>query len=363
MADATRIGRAGRIAAARRPRPKGYTPAVISSGRHVFRRFRPSAAALAAAVLALLGLAAAPLAADPPAPARDQMVPTAMSLIRFKRSGCDRIAGRVLDHWSKLGGSVEDQEERVRDYVLKSELSDLAASRAAADILAKLLPRVKSEVSGEAHGSMTRLDGAVTSLCDTVALPTGPLEAFRSKLSEILGKIDREETELGRLVVIPSSAALEAAIEPYLETIQLAGLAAESEYQQYLESLRPKARKATFNDLMRAWHTQVYLPAVTPSKAAWGKYLAARTKLDSRGMSAACRELSQALVPLLRDPSVFKSPEPKLEEPLRQIYVQLRVVAGHCTSGNAGQLNRAWADLDGKLKAASEALQRYGLQP
>ncbi len=75
---------------------------------------------------------------------------------------------------------------------------------------------------------------------------------------------------------------------------------------------------------MRAWHTQVYLPAVTPAKAAWGKYLAAREKLDSRGMSAACRELSQALIPLLRDNTPFKSPEPKLEEPLRAIYVELR---------------------------------------
>lgn len=309
------------------------------------------------------GLAAFAAAAAPPEPAKGQLVPTVLSLIRFKHSSCDRIAGRVLDQWSKLGGSVEDQEEHVRDYVLKSELSDLAASRAAADFLAKLLPRAKNEVNGETLGTLTRLDTAVTTLCDTVALPTGPLADFRRKLDEALGKVEREETELGRLLVIPSSATLELAIEPYLEGIQLAGLAAESEYQQYLESLRPKKAKTTFNELMRAWHAQVYLPAVTPAKTAWGKYLAAREKLDSRGMNAACRELSQALIPLLRDNTPFKSPEPKLEEPLRAIYVELRAVAGHCTAGNSGQMNRSWADFNAKLQQVSTDMQRYGVQP
>ena len=74
----------------------------------------------------------------------------------------------------------------------------------------------------------------------------------------------------------------------------------------------------------------------SPSKAAWGRYLAAREKLDSRGMNAACRELSQALIPLLRDPAPFKGPDLKLEEPLRLAYVELRAMATHCASGNSG---------------------------
>lgn len=319
---------------------------------------------LAGPILLALGLGAAvPAMAAPPDPVGGEVVPTVLSLVRFKHKGCDRIAGRVLDQWQKAGGSAEAQEERARDYVLQSELSDLAASRAAADIVARLLPRVKSEVNLETHGTMTRLDAAVTTLCDTVALPTGPLDQFRRRLGEVLERIEREETELGRLLVIPSSATLEAAIEPYLETIQLAGLAAESEYQQYLESLRPKKRKATFTEEMQAWHSQVYLPAVAPSKAAWGKYLQAREKLDSRGMNAACRELVQALIPLLRDTRPFKGPEPKLEEPLRLVYVELRAMATACTGGNEAQLNRHWADFNAKLQGVSEALQRYGLQP
>ncbi len=45
----------------------------------------------------------------------------------------------------KLGGSAEEQEEHVpATTCCKSELSDLAASRAAADFLAKLLPRAKN---------------------------------------------------------------------------------------------------------------------------------------------------------------------------------------------------------------------------
>ncbi len=320
------------------------------------------AALLAAGLLALVP-AAPPAAAAPPDPNGDQVVPTVLSLVRFKHRSCDRIAGRVLDQWQKGGGSAEAQEERARDYVLHSELSDLAASRAAADFVARLLPKVKAAVNLETHGTMTRLDAAVTNLCDTVALPTGPFEQFRRRLGEILERIEREEAELGRLVVIPSAATLEAAIEPYLESIQLAGLAAESEYQEYLESLRPKAPKATFTDHMRAWHAQTYLPAVAPSKAAWGKYLQAREKLDSRGMSTACRELSQALIPLLRDPRPFKGPEPKLEEPLRLIYVDLRSLATACTAGNSTQMNRHWAEFNARLQTASEALQRYGLQP
>jgi hypothetical protein len=312
--------------------------------------------------LALLCLAS-PLLAASPEPSRDQVVTTVLSLIRFKHSSCDRIAGRVLDQWSKSGGSALSQEERARDYVLKSELSDLAASRAAADIVARFLPRAKAVVNGETHGTMSRLDIAVTNLCDTVALPTGPLEEFRRRLGEIIGRIDTEESELGRLLVIPSAAVLEAAIEPYLEEIQLAGLAAESEYQQYLESLRPKQAKATFTDKMREWHTATYLPAVTPAKAAWGKYLAAREKLDSRGMNAACRELSQTLIPLLRDGAPFKGPDPKLEEPLRMIYVELRAVATHCASGNSGQMNRHWAEFNSRLQLVAENLQRYGLAP
>lgn len=311
----------------------------------------------------VLGCLATPLPAAPAAETSDQAVTTVLSLIRFKRSSCDLIAGRVLDQWQKSGGSVEVQEERARDYVLKSELSDLAASRAAADILARYLPRAKVGVDGETHATMTRLDSAVTTLCDTVALPTGPLAEFRARLSDVLARIEVEETELGRLLVIPGAAVLEAAIEPHLEEIQLAGLNAESEYQQYLESLRPKEAKATFTDKMREWHANTYLPAVTPSKAAWGKYLAAREKLDSRGMNTACRELSQALIPLLRDSTPFKGPDPKLEEPLRLAYVELRAMATHCTSGNSGQLNRHWTEFNARLQRLSETLQRYGLQP
>lgn len=306
---------------------------------------------------------ALPAMAAPPNPQGEQVVPTVLSLIRFKHASCDRIAGRVLDQWQVGDGSALAQEERARDFVLQSELSDLAASRAAADFVARLLPRVKAAVNLETHATMTRLDAAVTTLCDTVALPTGALEQFRGRLTEVLERIEREETELGRLLVIPSSATLEAAIEPFLESIQLAGLAAESEYQQYLESLRPKKPKVTQTDLMREWHAQVYLPAVTPSKAAWGKYLQAREKLDSRGMNSACRELSQALIPLLRDPRPFKGPEPKLEEPLRLVYVELRAMATACTGGNESQLNRHWSDFNGKLQGVSATLQRYGLQP
>ena len=323
-------------------------------------RFLPRPATLLAALAVfILG---APLAAAP-APPRGEAVKSTLSLLRFQQESCDRIAGTVLEQWQGYGGSTEDQEERARDFVLKKALSDLAASRAAADIAVQLLPQVKSEANTETHRTLERLATAVKSLCDTVALPTGPLPEFQRRLTDALGLIEREETELGRLVVIPGAAALEAAIEPFLEDIQLAGLAAEAEYQQYIESLRPKKRRETFAEQVQAWHRTIYLPAVAPAKTAWGKYLGARQKFDNRGMSAACRELSAALIPLLRENTAFKGPDPQLEEPMRLLYVELRGLAAACNGGNANEMNRREADFNDRLQRLSAAMGRYGVSP
>ncbi len=328
-------------------------------------RFAHIAGALGVFTLGSLFLPSPALSAPAaiPMPPRGEAVATVLSLIRFKHSSCDRIAGKILEHWEHYEGSDEEKEEKARDYILKSELSDLAASRAAADIVVKLLPRVKMEVNSETHGSMARLDTVVTSLCDLVAFPTGPLASFRQHLAEVLNRFEREETELGRLVVIPSSATLEASIEPYLGKIQLAGLSAEAEYQQYLESLRPKRRKATFSEQVQEWHRQVYTPATAPTKLALGKYLAAREKQDSQATSLACRELSAQLITLMRDTSVFKGPDANLEDPLRLAYAELRGLATNCINGNSREVDRRWSQFNARLQRLSTDLGRYGVQP
>jgi hypothetical protein len=38
-------------------------------------------------------------------------------------------------------------------------------------------------------------------------------------------------------------------------------------------------------------------------------------------------------------------------------------VATHCAGGNAGQMNRHWAELNSRLQQVAENLQRYGLAP
>ena len=171
-----------------------------------------------------------------------------------------------------------------------------------------------------------------------------------------------EQAELGRLLVVPTEAE-EAALEPYLLPIQIAGIEAEGEYLAYLESLRPKEREPTIQERMAAWHRAIYTPAVTPAKKAFGAYLSARQKKDPRGMSRACREISSTVSVLLRSKEAFDSPDPRLAEPLRRIYVAMRQMSKECSAGRAREIEARFTELQAKLQDAGKQMARYRLRP
>ncbi|MEM9594458.1 MAG: hypothetical protein AAGD06_09350 [Acidobacteriota bacterium] len=324
---------------------------------------------------ALIGGDASAAYVEAPDPPEGRWAATTLALLHHQKDLCDSIAGQVIGHWQGFGAgtaqqgsadgdaaSLEGQEKAIRDYVLDTQLSDLAASRATADIIDRFLPRSRSETSGETSSALERLFGLEKSLCDTVALPTAPIEDFRSRIADILDRIERENEELGRLLVVPDED-LEAALEPYLMPIQLAGISAEGEYLEYLESIRPKPKGPSTAERMAAWHRQVYGPAVAPSKTAFGGYLKARRANDGRALGRHCRDLSRATIALLRRPEVFEAPDEKVRAPLQQAYVEMRGLATHCTAGRYREVQEHFEDLQRNLSTAAERLSLYNLRP
>ncbi|MEL7061278.1 MAG: hypothetical protein AAGN46_14745 [Acidobacteriota bacterium] len=318
--------------------------------------------ALALALLSSL-LAASAGAATSPDPPDGEWTVSATALLLHQQRICDRIAGRVLERWATLGGSTAEQERTMRDDVLERQISDLAAARAAGDLAARFVPRARSEAGAEAGASIERLTGLVRGLCDAVALPTAPRETFRRRLEDQMARIDRERDELGRLVVADDDR-LEAALGPYLVPIEIAGLEAEGEYLDYLESLRPKDRGPTIAEQMHTWHAQVYVPAVAPAKSALSEYLAARRTRNGRAMGRACRELASQLGPILQNRDrVFTAPDRKVDDPLFFAYTELRGLAVQCTAGRTREVEEHWQKAQERLREANARLSQWGLRP
>lgn len=296
-------------------------------------------------------------------PAEGQYAPTVLALLHHQRDICDSIAGSVLGYWARLGGGEEAREKAVRDMVLERRISELAAARTTSDLVERFLPRARDERGGETASSLERLSTLTRALCDTVALPTAPRAGFSDAVSEALDRIEREEEELGRLLVVPDDV-LSASLAPYLIAIESSGLEAEGEYLQYLESIRPKPQAPTMRDVMQTWHRDVYTPAVTPTKRSLAAYLKARRDSDSRGITTACRALAGDVATLLRSQeTVFAAPDEKVREPLHRAFIELRGLATQCNAARWRELDQHWTDAQAQLGRANERLARWGLQP
>lgn len=307
-----------------------------------------------------LAIPAAPRNLDSlPQPEPGQWATTTLALLHYNRDLCDTIAGRVQQRWRSLDGSGSEQQ--IRDYVLQSSLSDLAAARAADDIVDRFLSRARQEADRETAGSLTRLTELSSALCDAVALPTAPRRDFDLKIRDLLTRIDREKTELGRLLVT-TEADLERALEPYLVPIQLAGVEAEGQYLDYLESIRPKPEPPSMQVRMEAWH-RGYATRTATVKTALGKFLAARQTSDSQAIREACREISAEVIPLLRDETLFETPDPQVEQPLKKAYHQIRELATHCTAARFREVDLQIERVETYLALAARPLSRYSLQP
>jgi hypothetical protein len=318
--------------------------------------FAALAAALALPCAAQDGGVAAPL---PPA---GKAAATVLALLTYNREQCDGIAGKLVAHWQGLSTSPAAQLETMRQRVVDVELSTLASARAASDLVGRLLSRVRQEEArSDAGDSLGRLHALIIELCDTVAFPSGPREAFESEVATVLDRIEREEAELGRLLVVPE-AELKSALEPYLGYVQLAGVEAEGEYRDHLDSLKPPPKQPTFQELMEAWH-RGYAQAVIPTKQALGRYLRGRHDNDSSMIRTSCREILAAVIPLLRNERAFEAPLPAVVKPLRRAFKELQSMASECTAGRSREMEDHYREMQIQLADAAGQLAEFSLKP
>lgn len=314
-----------------------------------------------------LGLAVPPVTArnDVPVPTDERLIQTTLSLLRYNREQCHSLAEGVQRYWRELPlGAAGDgsAEERVRAHVNEDLPGDLAAARAAGDIAHSFLPRTLEAVNRETGAALTRLYEAQRRLCDAVAYPSGDRAQFGGLVTDLKLGIDDQMRELGRLLVVPDSE-LDAALEPYLTPIQLAGVEAQGELVTYLESLQPPPEAPDPMAPVRAWGRR-YHSAVSPTKTALGTFLRSRGRGDWAGVREACLDLSRATATLMGEkPSVFRGPVPNAERPLQSAFRSLSLLAAACNAGDFRRVDEHLASAQRFLAAAARPLAGVGLQP
>lgn len=334
-----------------------YFPSMVPSS-FLFRL--PSL--LAYLLLAWLGFSSV-AAAETPAPPPGEAARTVLALLRHQADACHQIAEDVGGRWSRIQGSEESREERIRDWIVERKTAEMASARKAGDLAEELLGSVRSEASAEAVGALQRLARHARQLCDRTAHPVAPLSRFRDEIVELVHQVERVNRELGRLV-LADEEALEAALEPYLGAIHGAGVQAEGEYRDFVESERPEETGPTMKERMQQWHRTVYLPAVIPAKRALGAYLKAQSERGGR-VGAACRDLTTALLPVIRNHrEIFGSaPDPDVPEHLHRAYVSMQRMAIACSRGRVREAQEEMEDVQLRLRAAAGFLSPYGLTP
>ncbi len=300
-------------------------------------------------------------AVDVAPPAVGMAATTTLALLRYNRELCDGIAGKMVNHWHGLSSSPGAQLEAMRQLVVDRELSTLASARATSDLVETFLPRVREETHSKTAAALKRLHAMEIELCDTVAYPSGGREQFEARLATILDQIESEETDLGRLLAATEDA-LQDALGPYLGYVQIAGIEAEGEYRDYLDSLRPPPRQPTLQELMEAWH-HGYSQVTLPTKKALGKYLRGRRDNDSVMIRTACREIQAAVIPPLRNDRAFEAPAPNIAKPLRRAFVELRQMASECTAGRSREVQSHYHETQVQLASASALLAEFSLKP
>ncbi len=113
---------------------------------------------------------------------------------------------------------------------------------------------------------------------------------------------------------------------------------------------------------MNAWHRS-YAPAVVPTKQALGRYLQGRRANDAVLIRTACREISAAVIPLLRNDRVFQAPEPKIGPALRRAFMELKAMATECNAGRSRETESHYREMQTRLGAAAGLLAEFSLKP
>ncbi|MEM8963938.1 MAG: hypothetical protein AAGD38_20810 [Acidobacteriota bacterium] len=297
---------------------------------------------------------------DLPEPAAGDWGATTVALLHYHGDLCSRLTDQLMGVWR---GEDPAHAGVAHDYMLKDGSLDLAAARAAEDVIDDFIPRAAEEVHDETVASMQRLLASDTELCDLAAHPQAPFTDFEARVLEARQRGETERIELSRLMVIPDPE-LARYLEPYLTPIQMAGVEAQADVKAYLDSLKPPPRPPTQTELMAYWNEHTYAPAVRPVKSALGDFLSARRAGDSRSMATACRELSAETIRLLDQRAVvFTAPDTEVNPNLERAFLQLRLAASSCTQGKFDQVDRYMASMQQHLTRAARQLQAYGLRP
>lgn len=318
-----------------------------------------AAGVLSLAWLCLPSAASAEATTTPPGDAPRAV----LALLRHQAEACHQIAEDVGGRWSRMQGSEESREERIRDWIVERKTSEMASARKAGDLAEELLGSVHAEASAETVSALRRLARHASQLCDRAALPVAPLSSFRDGIVELVRQVERVERELGRLV-LADEEALDAVLEPYLGAIHGAGVQAEGEYRDFVESERPADSGPTLKDRMHEWHRSVYLPAVIPAKRALAAYLKAESERGGR-VGAACRDLTTAVLPVIRNHrEIFGSaPDSEVHQHLHRAYVSMQRMAIACSRGRVREAQEEMKNVRLRLRAAAAFLSPYGLTP
>ena len=306
----------------------------------------------------------AALGASVPLPDAGKEAVTILALLDYQFEGCQQLSEGISTRWNRMAGTNEHQEQRIRDWILQSHTGEMASFRKAGDVADELLDQLQPKIRREAGASLRRMAEHSGRLCDLVAVPVAPFDSFQLEVLETVEKIEREVRELGRLVLSDDERKAEA-IAPYLPGIQMAAVEAEGQYQDYLETEEPDEPEGpTLTQLMQHWHQEVYRPAVVPAKQALADYLRAQAERN-RGVGSACRDLSRAVIPILKDSSqVFASaPDKKVVEPLRRAFVEMQALAVDCNAARVQQAQEHLVRTQGYLGEAAALLAPYGVKP
>jgi hypothetical protein len=316
-------------------------------------------------VLASIWLPAPPSGAQSAVarPPEGRWARTTAALLLYSHDQCSGVGERTIAYWKRLSGG-EGAAAALDQYILTRATAELTGARKALDIARDFLPTAVAEIDAVEGEILNVLYEADAELCDVVARPEPPRSDYENRIDQAEAEV--EAAERGVWTILPPDVTendLAKELEPYLGAIELAAGVAREQIRQELEVLKPPPEVPTAQDQMEAWF-QGYQQAVAGAKSALRVYLDGRQRNDATAINSACKELQDAVLPLLADDqTVFRAPDAAVERPLKAVYTAMRRLGVHCASGQFRKADEAYAWMQEQLNRAAGALAPYSLRP
>lgn len=285
-----------------------------------------------------------------------------IALLQHGQDRCSRVGQRLLTYWRQLEGDADHIQQSLERYMLTRTSADLAGARKALDLARGLLTRAGSEVNAVRREALEQLYEVDTTLCRLVAQPTPPMENFHQRVDLAESHIEQALGKLGNLVAFPERKKFIQKLEPFQAKIDAASDEARDQVKKELEVRRPEQLPPTSYHLMQTWH-RGYEKSVMSSKSALRDYRDSRAVNDAPAIQQACKNLLEAVIPLLARDEVFRAPDRALEVPLRAVYKAMRRLGNRCTAGRFVEADRAYEWLESSLDEAATILATYSLEP